>query len=255
MRQEKLDQIKTMIPLMKQMMDEDLAISIWDREGTVLYVDNAETFKVPFRVGFQIEDKTDKLFQAMNTGKVVHNSLPREKFGIAIEGNLVPVFEGREVVGCIACVFSIERMEQLRGALVDSKDSIHGIISATSSSMQYLKQIHQFIDELEMSVGGVHNVVNNIKKNTSRTKMLALNASIEATRAGSSGAGFKIVANEMGKLSEISAESVVDIDEKLKVMEKSLYNVVQAVNEISGVVSKNSVVVEKMMGDLGKLID
>lgn len=253
MRQEKLEQIKVMIPLMKQMMDEDLAISIWDREGTVLHVENAETFKVPFYPGFQLNDKSDKVFQAMNTGKIVHNSLPREKFGVAIEGNLVPVFEGREVVGCIACVFSTEKVEQLKDALEGSKDSIERIIKVTVDSMQYLKEIHEFINQLESSVEGVHNVVDNIKKNTSRTKMLALNASIEATRAGSSGAGFKIVANEMGKLSEISAESVIDIDEKLKVMEQSIEDVVRTVSQIDGAVSNNSGVVEKIMAELNKL--
>ncbi|MBQ3423116.1 MAG: hypothetical protein IJH34_16015 [Romboutsia sp.] len=44
MRQEKLDQIIEMIPIMKNMVDQEVAISIWDTDGTVLYFSKAESF-------------------------------------------------------------------------------------------------------------------------------------------------------------------------------------------------------------------
>ena len=70
--------------------------------------------------------------------------------------------------------------------------------------------------------------------------MLALNASIEAARAGESGKGFKIVANEMGKLSQMSAESVVSINKTLEDMKKSIDDVVKTINEIYNSSFKNS---------------
>lgn len=110
MRQEKLAQIKEMIPLMKSMVDEDLAITVWDREGTVLHFQKPDSFPLHFDIGYRLTDKKDKLFQAMSTGKTIHNKLPKEVFGIAVESKLVPVFDGREVVGCISCVFLNEKV-------------------------------------------------------------------------------------------------------------------------------------------------
>jgi methyl-accepting chemotaxis protein len=46
--------------------------------------------------------------------------------------------------------------------------------------------------------------------------MLAMNASIEAAKAGEFGKGFSVVANEIRELAEKSQDSVSDIDEKIK---------------------------------------
>ena len=110
------------------------------------------------------------------------------------------------------------------------------------------------MSELESSVKGVYSVVEAIKGNTSRTKMLALNASIEAARAGESGKGFSIVANEMGKLSKMSADSVTEINETLNEMVSSITDVVNAVKKIDEVSYKNNSEVEKIISDLNKVL-
>jgi methyl-accepting chemotaxis protein len=51
---------------------------------------------------------------------------------------------------------------------------------------------------------------------TNETEMLAMNASIEAAKAGEFGKGFSVVANEIRELAEKSQDSVSDIDEKIK---------------------------------------
>ena len=60
-------------------------------------------------------------------------------------------------------------------------------------------------------------------RDRSKQKILALNASIEAARAGELGAGFSVVATEVGKLSEKSSSVNKDIED--------------IVTKISGVVS------------------
>lgn len=247
MRQEKLEQIIEMIPVMKNMVNEDMAISVWDRSGVVLYFSAAQSFPLHFDIGYKLADKNDKLFKAMEVGKTMHNVVPKEVFGVHIEANLVPVHDDGKVVGCIACALSLEKMHELedksnklKNTLDESKDAINNILNAVISTTNHLNEMHQYIDALEASVAGVYGVVESIKGNTSRTKMLALNASIEAARAGESGKGFKIVANEMGKLSQMSAESVVSINETLGDMKKSIDDVVKTINEIYNSSFKNS---------------
>lgn len=260
--QKKLEKIKEMIPIMKSMVDEDLAISIWDREGTVVYFQKAETFPLHFDIGFRLEDKNDKIFQAMETGKTIHKSLPKEVFGVPIEGNLVPVFDEGKVIGCIACVYYSQKMaeledktNQMKHILEESKDSICDILKAAINSANYLKEIHEYMNNLETSVSGVYNVVDAIKGNTARTKMLALNAAIEAARAGESGRGFTIVANEMGKLSQMSTESVSDINETLNAIVESIKDVTEAVKKIDEVSFKNSELVETILSDLNTILN
>lgn len=261
MRQEKLEQLIAMIPIMRSMVDEDLAIGIWSREGTALHFQKADSFPLHVDIGYTHPDKTDKMFKAMETGKVVHNVLPKEAFGVAIEGNIVPVFDNGEVVGCVVCVYSLEKMAQLenqakelKAMLEGSKDSINQILNAAINSSEYLNQVHDYMGALESSVRGVYGVVEAIKGNTSRTKMLALNASIEAARAGESGKGFSIVANEMGKLSKMSADSVTEINQTLNEMVSSITDVVNAVKKIDEVSYKNNAEVEKIISDLNKTL-
>lgn len=75
------------------------------------------------------------------------------------------------------------------------------------------------IDRLSAGVDTTHKMVEQITTKTAelralqnRQKILALNASIEAARAGEAGAGFAVVAKEVGRLSEQSAEVTAQVE-------------------------------------------
>lgn len=72
--------------------------------------------------------------------------------------------------------------------------------------------VHQKIEKSK-DVEKIRELTKNIIHITEKTNLLALNASIEAARAGTAGRGFSVVADEIGKLAANSAASATEIQE------------------------------------------
>jgi methyl-accepting chemotaxis protein len=106
---------------------------------------------------------------------------------------------------------------------------------AIKSAIQKMNNIKNTVDELAFSVrelgnqseliGQIINVITNI---SAQTNLLALNAAIEAARAGEQGRGFAVVADEVRKLAEQSSGSAKQIDELVKTIQGRINMVVQS---------------------------
>ena len=94
-----------------------------------------------------------------------------------------------------------------------------------ASSVQVTENQKSLNDEI-LNIGKLSKEINNIlgyiKEIADQTKMLGLNAAIEAARAGDSGKGFGVVADEIRKLSENSKETAAKINTLTKKIENSV---------------------------------
>ncbi|TGL20490.1 chemotaxis protein [Leptospira bourretii] len=102
--------------------------------------------------------------------------------------------------------------EHVEGTL----DSIKNIIDRAEAGKNTLRTMNEAMDNLSQSSLEISKTVDVISKISEQVNMLALNASIEAARAGDAGRGFAVVAEEVSKLAERTASAVKGIDSLMK---------------------------------------
>ena len=129
------------------------------------------------------------------------------------------------------------------GKLACSGEKVIG--QATADIHDIATTVHEaaeLIHGLEQHSQQISNVVQVIKDVAEQTNLLALNAAIEAARAGEQGRGFAVVADEVRKLAERTSASTQEISETINAMRISSGN---AVSSMQGVVSKINQGVER----------
>lgn len=168
-----------------------------------------------------------------NTRELIHQSL-EEIYEISSQIDEVSHYSG-SVVG------SISKADQ---QLESTKLSIHQVADSARQSARNGETLAQQLRQLKSEAEQIRSILTIIGDIANQTNLLALNAAIEAARAGEHGRGFAVVADEVRKLAENTQSSLTDIASMTEVIIRSVGEIADGTVESSEEISELAKITE-----------
>ncbi len=138
----------------------------------------------------------------------------------------------------------------INNSLQESSAALEEISSSSKKQEIVVEELNEKIFEAKDNVMKTNQIIDLIQKISKQTKILGINASIEAARSGNEGKGFNIVANEVRKLAESTATSVNQIDDMLKTMQNIILTISENIQAYSVSSKGRTHLVQSLSGEL-----
>lgn len=219
---------------------EDACVIIANKEKVLAYKPG-KVVDLKIKVGETAEKYRGTLtVDALTSGKFLREERGPEFFGIAYISTAQPIFDDGEVIGVVSAIISNEKMNNMRllatelsSAVEEMTATTEELTSASTDVSNRLEELSKLSEFMNKDIQQINSIVNSVKDIAMKSKILGLNAAIEAARSGEHGRGFSVVASEIQKMAENSTESADNIAKQLEYTKKSIDNMNESTNQIA----------------------
>lgn len=241
-------------PFLNLVTAADMGISVWEGDTCLIYVPaNNLDFKI----------KPGDIMKPGSAGEVamkekrrVIMEMPKEKspWGIPYIVNATPFCDtnGRPV----GCIITTERTDK-QDTIKQTTATIKGSSEQLACSLQNLREraealaeagesLRKKLAQMETTVKDTGKIATYINSIASQTKILGLNAAIEAARVGAAGRGFAVVADEVGKLATLSADSGKQIKDVIAAIETSFQQADKETQDVKRLVEEQVAYIQEL---------
>jgi len=149
-----------------------------------------------------------------------------------------------------AAVASLETDREAVRGIDMTREAIGGITSLLQEISQAARAI-ELLNERSRNVSQVLDVIRGIAE---QTNLLALNAAIEAARAGEAGRGFAVVADEVRKLATLSQQSTRSIEDTVTLLQQEAGQAVEAMANARDKAEHNNLQLAQAMESLDQIV-
>lgn len=157
--------------------------------------------------------------------------------------------------GSIDITNNIKRIEDHTDSLYRDCETMKNRINETRSSNDVLSenigQIQSKIEATNITIQKMSDILATIEDIASQTKLLSLNASIEAARAGDSGRGFSVVADSIRTLAASTADELISIREIIESITKNFAEC----NKYTSIVVENNATNQENLSEIIRIFD
>jgi hypothetical protein len=233
-------------PWIADMLHSDLGFAVTDREKFIIQKDG-KTVKLKISPGDPVNPKS-AMAEAMRTNAPAAKNMDASLYGIPVRIYGYPIVdEQRKIIGSVGIAKNIETWTGLNKSAEELLESSNDVGFIINQFLEIASQLNKDSEILQNKADFINHkfkktnqILDSIKAISSQTRLIGLNAAIEAARIGEVGKGFGVVANEIRKLSGNSNDASKEIETTLNELQIDLQQITEEVNSI------NSTVIEQL---------
>lgn len=211
-----LQSVVAIAPYIPLFIDEPVSVAVTNTYGFIYNQPCAE-IPVSCEIGAPFPAEATPLM-VIESGERRVREVPAHVYGVPFMSYAIPLREDGDVVGCLMIAKSVEKIRSAKDAISSLSQEVEQVVCAVNEITEGVQvasasnqMVYGLMDNLLSEMKRMNEILSAINKISNSTRILGLNASIEAARAGMAGKGFSVVAQEIERLSSNTTESAQTI--------------------------------------------
>ncbi|MGP1255444.1 MAG: protoglobin domain-containing protein [Kiloniellales bacterium] len=141
--------------------------------------------------------------------------------------------------------------EQMGSSVQEISTQVQQAASIATEAVERTERTTEKVQQLVTSADRIGTVITLIKEIAEQTNLLALNATIEAARAGEAGKGFAVVASEVKSLATQTAKATEEISQQIAAMQSATGDAAEAIASISDAIGR----IDQVSGSIASAVE